>query len=333
VRYTWLRKKRGFTLIELLVVIAIIAILIGLLLPAVQKVRESANRTQCQNNLKQIGLALHNCQNAVGKMPPATGFFPSTTAGAGGAWGPITFLLLPYIEQGAIFNSSAATSTAGGSASGPVVVGQYDTRCPNNALGNYAGTLAAPKTYICPSDPTLKDNPAGIGIGYPAWGGSCYSANWQVFGNAKNPSKTNVQGWQTYPNLASSFPDGTSNTVLFAEKYAYGTLPYHSSSSYKFGGALWANNDDPGDLFSPGFAVTYDNGVSYDMYSPPPAMFQVKPTPWITASNVNLASTGHDAMQVVMGDGSVHGISGSVDPNKVWWPLLTPDAGDLPGPY
>src|SRR5947209_5881792 len=97
-----IRSKRAFTLIELLVVIAIISVLIALLLPAVQAARETARRIQCANNLKQIGLALHNYISAVGVLPP--GRFNSHIAGHGNCWGTYS-QLLPYLEQTAIYNS------------------------------------------------------------------------------------------------------------------------------------------------------------------------------------------------------------------------------------
>src|SRR5262249_14861524 len=92
--------RRGFTLIELLVVIAIIAILIGLLVPAVQKVREAAARVQCENNLKQLGLAVHNCHDVYKRFPPQSGTF------AGAYFAPLFFHLLPFIEQGNVWKNA-----------------------------------------------------------------------------------------------------------------------------------------------------------------------------------------------------------------------------------
>jgi prepilin-type N-terminal cleavage/methylation domain-containing protein/prepilin-type processing-associated H-X9-DG protein len=131
------RNRLAFTLIELLVVIAIIATLIGLLLPAVQKVREAANRTKCQNNLKQQGLALHNYAEAVGQFPPAYMNKPANPYDylPGWGWGA---LILPYVEQTALMQSLNLPWSLFGNGANPA---------PPTAL-----TQAPLKIYRCPSD-------------------------------------------------------------------------------------------------------------------------------------------------------------------------------------
>jgi prepilin-type N-terminal cleavage/methylation domain-containing protein/prepilin-type processing-associated H-X9-DG protein len=144
-------KRHGFTLIELLVVIAIIAILIGLLLPAVQKVREAAARTSCQNNLKQIGLALHNYAGAYGTLPAAYTKLPADDSDpnamfAGRRVGlSLLANLLPYMEQSAVYSQLNATKS------------EFNTaNIPPNGSHSGANTAYATvvKNYICPSDPT-----------------------------------------------------------------------------------------------------------------------------------------------------------------------------------
>jgi prepilin-type N-terminal cleavage/methylation domain-containing protein len=188
-------RKRGFTLIELLVVIAIIAILIGLLLPAVQKVREAAARMQSSNNLKQMTLGLHNfaSNSTNGDLPPAYGVLPYINNNGwqgNGVEGSIYFHLLPFIEQNNMYNS-AATSGQGGK------------------LGyqlSWANLPRTVKTYIAPADPTNNTSTAPDLCSY--------RTNRLAF--SPPPGSDSWAG----PRLPASFPDGTSLTVGFAEGYA-----------------------------------------------------------------------------------------------------------------
>src|SRR5207249_2653102 len=151
------RKRVGFTLIELLVVIAIIAILIGLLVPAVQKVREAAARAQCMNNLKQWGLAVHNCNDTYRRMPPALGVFPGKTTPVpqGGAFGNGTFFLMAFIEQGNLYNSTLGVMPKLTGTTPPGITIYY----PAN---NNVYQKAVP-TFTCPSDPSMSDGTVTMG--------------------------------------------------------------------------------------------------------------------------------------------------------------------------
>ncbi len=192
------RRWRGFTLIELLVVIAIIAILIGLLLPAVQKVREAAARMQCGNNLHQLGVAAHNYHSAFDKLPPGW------ASNNGAQYGSLHFWLLPYIEQDNVFRA-----------------------CGNNS---WNGQNTPVKTFVCPSEATRWSS-------YPD-GGTTYCWNVWVFQGSRAWGQDGAPG-----SLVQAMPDGTNNTVMFAERYRYCNPSWGGHTDPLWASNPWSNNN------------------------------------------------------------------------------------------
>src|SRR5205085_2975431 len=234
-------RRRGFTLIELLVVIAIIAILIGLLVPAVQKVREAAARTQCANNIKQWGLATHNFHDAHKRFPPALGFNsatqpalalnPATNFGVptGAGFRNGVFFLLPYMEQGALYNSALGNVT--------ITIPPALTVKGLYFAGNNNVWAKVIPTFVCPSDPSSSDG--SVTLNGKAWGAASYGFNALVFSknNGLNyAAPARPSGYDpTGATRIVSITDGTSNTILMAHRYAL-----CQNANYPVGGTAWS---------------------------------------------------------------------------------------------
>jgi prepilin-type N-terminal cleavage/methylation domain-containing protein len=210
-------RRSGFTLIELLVVIAIIAILIGLLLPAVQKVREAAARMKCQNNLKQIGLAVHGYHDANQVFPFGKG--PSYPGAPVYARWSIHSQLLPYLEQSNLYRSIDFTfppETPG--MAGAVI--NFMPAYQNPGGQNAAACRAVVPTFLCPSDPAPQPSDWPGQNNYYANQGANFLCDLSEAQPSTIAPGANSNGPFYYlsKNKIASITDGTSNTVLFSEK-------------------------------------------------------------------------------------------------------------------
>jgi prepilin-type N-terminal cleavage/methylation domain-containing protein len=289
------RGRAAFTLIELLVVIAIIAILIGLLLPAIQKVRQAAQRTQSMNNLKQMSLALQNCHDSAGSYPPLVGQFPQGSGGDFTGFGSVHFLLLPYIEQQPLFES------------GRWKVGRANQ---SNQNGHNSPCEKPVSTYFNPGDPSFDGTFVLTGQN-PNYAGTSYASNGQLFGLIFGNGNFAVQTAQFYRHILD-ITDGTSNTIAFAEGYG----------KCGSGGLAWGSQDF-NNSYSPMFASGKGGAISVG----PGSKFQVTPTPSACTNGLTQAPRP-EGLLVALCDGSARLVSAGVT-GSTWWAACTPNNGEI----
>ena len=335
---TLLKKRKAFTLIELLVVIAIIAILIALLLPAVQQAREAARRTQCKNNLKQLGLALHNYHDVYLTMPFGS-YHPDP--------GPISFRrmnghvsLLPYIEQGNLYNTIAQR--------------QSQANPPPPWDGGYQPFTVKMPGFLCPSDPdttqggALAKNNYMFCRGDSAWDHNQWSGNGGrgmrgMFMGAGDNKNDNTNG---IVRRFRDVLDGLSNTIAMAERVkAQGTNRVSDGGLALNVGSGFRNDNPSLCLLQEGPDGNYIGAVGHwagtRAYDGAPAFSGVTTVlgpnspsctqnGWDGEDGIYEPSSRHTGgAQVLMGDGSVRFISENVDTGNITSPPA--DAPGQPG--
>jgi prepilin-type N-terminal cleavage/methylation domain-containing protein len=284
------RGNSGFTLIELLVVIAIIAILIGLLLPAVQKVREAAARMTCSNNLKQIALAVHNYEGSYNKVPAM-----SIPLGNGaGTRGSIMVALMPYIEQDNLYKLHQSA---------------------NGVTQPVAATVI--KSMLCPSDPNSGNGVVNSTVGgvTGSYATTTYNANAALFSTPNSNGRPDQSTWNwTLPQFPTivTITDGSSNTIGFTERIpnAEGVTvvrdvaPEYGLEAYRWSGPSFGN-----------YQALYPGGEFGGWASVAPGP-QIGKTTGLIRWYPSSAHTG--TLMCALMDGSVRGVNNNISANTFW---------------
>jgi type II secretory pathway pseudopilin PulG len=301
-----------------LVVIAIIAVLIGLLLPAVQKIREAAARTQCVNNVKQISLAAHSYADANNAVSPLW-LQNATTRDYVGLY----YLLLPYVEQQGVYTQGTPAGLAAG----------Y-TRCA------FFCRTDVVKTFVCPSDPTFPNHLDNNGHA-----SGSYVGNVMVFD--PNPTGTTTSAPTNAPprSLLTAMPDGTSNTVAFAHRYKYcdANGPGGIGGSTQTDWWEYPRDSDTGFWGVPGFGyqayrIAYPQTPMWNGWpdytntgNPNTGLpFQTAPLPGVC--NFQMTQSPHPGVMIAgLGDGSVRTVSSSIS-TSTWYHACHPKDGTVLGP-